>query len=432
MNRNRMSEGVNESETFVYHLFCRVFTPAHVFANPIKNDGRELCDVLVRLMDSAFLVSVRDRKFNSANLTLIEWGRWSRETIGDKVKSLTKGGRYLRSRISVVYLDTKKTRTLPSWVATTKPEKIHKIIVGFGIPDTVSEHKVGTERTVRLCLAKKHDDDSLFTIGVVKSEDEFVHVFDIAGLELVLSFADTPFELNDYLLWREGVISEGNVILVNGEEDLVAHWMIKRFKVRLLVDPEDFRDESGRLPGMIYLGMFEQFKRSPIYRWKVAASEASGFWDRLAAYVADGASQGLENADSLALYGGLLSAETKFLRAYVWHELKRKSDGDGSAVDVVAVSSVMPDLVYYFSLQHEEMSTEHREKNITFMAHAVAGQMKKACLGVGLLPRDALARPIMTLALPQGSPIIQREMASVMITFDDALRWLSSESADPG
>src|SRR5438105_89885 len=89
--------GVNYSEEVVYDVLCGIFTPTSVFANTVKRDGRELCDVLVRVLDRAFLVSVRDRKFNSDRDTAVEWARWSRETIGDKIKSLTKGSRYLRS-----------------------------------------------------------------------------------------------------------------------------------------------------------------------------------------------------------------------------------------------------------------------------------------------------------------------------------------------
>jgi hypothetical protein len=420
--------GLNDSERIVYEVLCGVFTPVSVFANTVKSDGRELCDVLVRLHDYALLVSVRDRKFNGGNDSSVEWARWSRETIGDKVKSLTKGARYLRSGENVAFLDPARTQELPEWVPRDRPKKIHKIIVGFSIPDSISDHKLGTEKTLRLQLIDEHKHDALFTLGVVKSEKEIVHVFDVEALRLVTRFADTPVEFDEYLCWREEVVAERNVFFANGEEDLVAAWMLKRFNYKPLVDLEDLRDEQGRLPVVGYVGTYAQFKRSAYFRWKQLANEKSGFWNALTAYVASAAfSTVYDNPERAAMYAALLAIESKYLRAFAWHELERKAREGEPAIDVLAVSSVVADLVYYFSVHHEDMSREDRMKNVEFMAHAIAGQRKCNCLTVGILAKDCLHHPAMAYAAPDGSPpVIHRDMSTIAVTINDALRWLAT------
>src|SRR5690606_18995447 len=113
-----------------------------------------------------------------------------------------------------------------------------------------------------------------------------------------------------------------------------------------------------------------------------------------------------------------LCIEPKFLRSYAWHELSRKADDEMEPVDVLVVSSVLPDLVYYFHVQHESMSRDDRTKNTAFMAHAIAGQMDSGCLAIGMLAKEPLYRPTMALAEPQGSPVINRDMSSIKISID--------------
>ncbi len=429
-----MSEGLNESETIVYDLLCRVFTSISVFANTIKADGRELCDVLVRLHDRAFLISVRDRKFNNANVASVEWARWSRETIGDKIKSLTKGARYLRSGENVVFLDPARTRELPPWIPRDRPQKIHKIIVGFSIPASISDHKLGDEKTLRLQLIGEHNHDTQFTLGVVKSENEVVHVFNIEALRLVTMFADTPVEFDEYLCWREEVVAERNVLFANGEEDLVAAWTLKRFNHKPIVDPEDLRDEDGRLPAVGYIGVYEQFKRSAYFRLNQLAIEYSGFWNALAGYVASAAySTTYDDPERAAMYAALLAIESKYLRAFAWHELERKvRDENAQAMDVLIVSSVVPDLVYYFSVHDEDMSRGDRMKNIEYMARAISVQRACNCLAVGILAKDCLRHPVLAYAEPGDNPVIRRDMSSIAVTISDALKWLTTAAKQSG
>lgn len=425
----QMSAGLNESEKLAYDLLCQVFTPVSVFANTLKRDGRELCDVLVRLHDRAFLVSVRDRKFNSTNDQSVEWTRWSRETIGDKIKSLTKAARYLRSEDNIVFLDPARTQELPRWVPRDRPEKVHKIMVGFSLPDSVADHKIGAEKTLRLQLIGEHEHDDQFTVGVVKSENEVVHVFDIEALRLVATFADTSVEFDEYLCWREEVVAQRNVYFANGEEDLVAVWMLKRLNYKPDVDPEEFRDSQGRLPVVGYLGTYVQFKRSAYFRLKQLANERSGFWNDLTSYVASAAfSTSYDNPEQAAMFAVLLSMETKYLRAFAWNELERKVKDDEQAVDVLVVSSVMPDLVYYLSLHHEDMSRDDRMKNLEFMAQAIAGQRMCNCLAIGILPKNCLHDPAIVYAEPGNGPDIQRDMSSITVTVSDALRWLAADA----
>ena len=423
------STGVNASENVVYDLFCKVFLPIHVFANTAKKDGNELCDILIKILDRAIVVSVKDREFDLENTRSLEWSRWSRKTITKKASSLTIAARYIRSNFNEIYLDNVKSKKLPPWVIEGDITKIHKIIIGFNVDSAVAGNKFGNEKTLRLQTIKDHTDTDLYTVGIVKSENEEVHVFDIEALKLLLQYADTPFECLDYLDWRAERLTERNII-ANGEEDLLTEWMARRGGYwKPLIDIDEVTRKTGELPIVAYFGIYEQFRNSCLYERKMAANQESGFWNALAAYISDGALINFkDSATWLAAAAGLLSSEPKSLRAFAWHVLKEKGESNDileKPIDVIVLSAIDDTYAYFLFVQPEQMSREHRIKNASYMTGAVARQLNRRCLGIGLLPHSALTNPVLAYADPEDDcPIINRDMSEIVITQVDAHKWL--------
>jgi hypothetical protein len=114
----------------------------------------------------------------------------------------------------------------------------------------VSGKKFGNEKTLKLQTIHDHKDTDLCTVGIVKSENEEVHVFDIEALKLLLQYADTPFECLDYLDWRSERIAKRNLI-ANGEEDLLTEWMARRGGYwKPLINPDEIVLATGELPAV--------------------------------------------------------------------------------------------------------------------------------------------------------------------------------------
>lgn len=425
---SKLSPGINRSENLVYTLFSEVFLPIHVFANTWKKDGKELCDVLVKISDRAIVISVKDRKLDLEQDRLIAWSRWSRRTIEDSIGSLSKAARYIRTNLDEIYLTNARSETLPPWVVEGEIEKIHKVIVGFNVEAVMPDYKSGDEKTLRFQTIAEHDENAPGMVGVVKSENELIHVLDIEALKILLIYTGTPFECLEYLDWRADRLAERNIAYANGEEDLLTEWLAQKHGIwKPLINAKDVAQELGELPAVAYLGIHAQLKESATYQRILAAHQECGFWNDLAAYVAEGALVNHKNgAEYLASAAGLLSIEPKYLRAFAWHKLKELAENNDSdeQIAIIVMSAGDENYAYYFFIQSEQMPDEERVSNAIFLTNALAQKLNKHCLGIGMLSHSLLTKPAIAYAEGKGDyPTNDQELPGITITYRDAYNW---------
>jgi len=135
------SDGVTPTERHLADLCERSFLKLWSYPNPFKEDGKELCDLIV-VFDKDILVFF-DResqrlKRNDVDLS-VEWPRWRKEVVDKQIKSAIGAERYLKSG-RPIYLDDRKQVEFPLEIPSDA--RIHKIVVAHGAMEACRAHSV--------------------------------------------------------------------------------------------------------------------------------------------------------------------------------------------------------------------------------------------------------------------------------------------------
>ena len=101
------------------------------YPNPFKEDGKELCDLLVVFENDVLIFFDREsHRLKSDNLNLaVEWPRWRREVIDKQIRTAKGAERYVASA-RPIFLDEKCRVSFP--LEIPQNAQIHKIVVAHG------------------------------------------------------------------------------------------------------------------------------------------------------------------------------------------------------------------------------------------------------------------------------------------------------------
>ena len=116
-----------------------------------------------------------------------------------------------------------------------------------------------------------------FAVGDIDPDGSFVHVFNEAALDIILSELDTVRDFTDYLAKKAAFVRSGDLIEAHGEEDLLAYYAVR-------INDEgdhDFVIPGGQGPLSIDSQQYARFVSNPQYQAKKRADEISYLWDRL-------------------------------------------------------------------------------------------------------------------------------------------------------
>ncbi len=126
-----MTQAQNPSEQFVYEVCSKSFFSLWSYLNPLREDGAELCDILVQFGKHLIIFSVKDITFNENchDLTLAA-ERWTRSAVEKSIKQALGAEKYLAMKRDFrVRVDTAgETRTL----SEISQLRIHKVAVALG------------------------------------------------------------------------------------------------------------------------------------------------------------------------------------------------------------------------------------------------------------------------------------------------------------
>ena len=294
--RIEKSAGLTDTERLLSGFCERTFLGLWSYPNPFKDDGKELCDLIVVFEDHVILFFDREsRKFDNQTKDLeVTWNRWKKEAIDKQVRTAKGAKRYIEKGGSV-YLDSKKRNPFP--LDIRRDSKISKFVIAHGAEEackTFSSKNI--YGSLAICYGEYLKDmSSPFLIGLDCSE--IVHVLDSKNLPILFETLDTIHDFSAYITEKEKRIGELNAFCYSGEEDLIAHYL-KNFneeKNRFQIGPHDEQHNSL----FIAEGCWQTFSRSNQYtRWK-EANEPSYFWDKLiqktCRYALDGTIAGTAN-----------------------------------------------------------------------------------------------------------------------------------------
>src|SRR5215467_4043778 len=108
------SQGVTPTETLLSRLCDRTFLKLWSYSNPIKADGKELCDLIAVFEDQVFLFFDREsRQFDQNPDVYLTWDRWKRNVIYRQIATARGARRYLSDPKNLVFLDQERTMPLP-------------------------------------------------------------------------------------------------------------------------------------------------------------------------------------------------------------------------------------------------------------------------------------------------------------------------------
>lgn len=273
------SPGVNPTEKLLAELCERSFFKLWSYPNPVKDDGKELCDLLAVFDNYVFVFFVRESRHldKTGNDAQTNWERWKKRAIEDQARNAHGAERYIRSQRQI-FLDNALTRPLP--IAIDRDRMIiHKIIVAHGAKEACEQF---SDNNVYGSLAIAYGDTTdshcwPFVVGLDRNRP--VHVLDSHNLPIIFGELDTWFDFSSYFDAKIEAIKRFDYLVYCGEEDLLAHYFLN-------FDPANNRYFIGTSGNdinavMIGEGEWKNFIQRDAYKFRKKADQDSYFWDKI-------------------------------------------------------------------------------------------------------------------------------------------------------
>jgi hypothetical protein len=291
------STGKTPTEKLLAGLCEQSFLKLWSYPNPHRDDGKELCDLLVVFEQQVFIFVDRESRHfqRSSNETLLSWQRWKDQAIDAQIRSVNGVERYLKAGRSV-FLDPARTVRFPISIDTSSA-RFYKIVVAHGAKEACKAFSPGN---VFGSLAISYADQevgSSFPFIIHLDRRNPVHVFDSHNLPIVLGELDTIYDFSTYLDAKQSAIQKYRHLSYCGEEDLLAHYLYN-------LDENTKRNFIGAKEGnydsiMIGEGEWKDFVQLPQYGNKKELDKVSQLWDdiiqRTCQHALDGTYAGTSN-----------------------------------------------------------------------------------------------------------------------------------------
>lgn len=247
-----MVEGLNKSEEFACRICRRTFLSLWSYANPQgKDPGKELCDILVVCDPHVIIISVKDIALKGDPESQAAGQRWQRKAIDQSLRQIAGAERFLEKATRVVRHDSSPGLPLPP----ADRRVTHRVAIALG--------SGGIVPIVSGDLGKG-----------------YVHILTEESLALVLGEVDTISDFVDYLSAKERLTASTNVVVIGGEANLLAFYLLQG---RL------FPNDTDSL--VITDDMWRGYTSRPEVVNKRQADKDSYAWDRLIELLSEGVLQ---------------------------------------------------------------------------------------------------------------------------------------------
>lgn len=286
------SEGVTDSEKYLKrlceHTFLRLWSYPGIHRNQSSgggvNNGKEVCDLLVVFDQHIIIFSDKYCEFpNSGNLDL-DWSRWVKRTVIKSADQLYGAERWIRTFPNRLFLDRYCSQPLPIPLPNITDIKFHRILVAHGAAERCRKELGGsgslmihTDIIGDMHLRKIEDGGMPFAIGQINPQKGFIHVLDDFTINVLLKKLDTVSDFVSYLEKKEALVHSGIELIIPGEEDLLGFYL-KRINEQ---NEHDFIWDKDYKWILLEEGFWEDFLKSPQYRYQLEANRISYAWDAL-------------------------------------------------------------------------------------------------------------------------------------------------------
>ena len=238
MNVVMRGQGATASERKLAKLADRTFLNLWSYPNVFidkksgpKGDGKELCDLLVVCGDHILIFSDKTIAWPDGDDIELAWRRWFKRAIQKSVNQIRGAQRWLNEFPDRLFLNPQCTQRLPLRLPSIDRRKVHGIVVALGAGKACREFFKEGIGSLMVSPHIKGDDHIKeegvlpFEIGDIDPSGSFVHVFDDATFDIVMTEMNTITDFTDYLSKKENLIRSGHLIGASGEEDLIAYYM---------------------------------------------------------------------------------------------------------------------------------------------------------------------------------------------------------------
>ncbi len=229
------SSGTTPTEKYLVRLCERAFLRLWSYPNLYRNQGggKELCDVLIVFGNDIIVFSDKSCAYPDSGDEVKDWARWFRRSIGDSARQVYGAERWLRYHPDRIFLDPGCKYPLPIELPRADEMRIHRVIVARGAGERCSAFFGGDSGSLMVrndLVGDAHINApaglfGIFRIGRIDPGKGYVHVFDDANLDILLSELDTVTDFVAYLTRKEALLCSDIVVSATGEEDLLAHYL---------------------------------------------------------------------------------------------------------------------------------------------------------------------------------------------------------------
>ncbi|PCD02211.1 hypothetical protein COC42_12190 [Sphingomonas spermidinifaciens] len=388
------SQGVSPTERLLAELCDRTFLRLWSYPNPCREDGKELCDLLVVFQNDVLIFFDRENRRFDQNPEDVDlaWKRWRKEVIEKQVATAHGAERYIRSGRSI-YLDPQKNQRFPIPIDLSQM-RCHKIVVAHGVKEAC---KRASPANVLGSLAISYDKkderfDHPFFVQIDREHP--VHILDTENLEIALNELDTIFDFTAYLDAKLDAIRR-HALSYCGEEDVIAHYFLNfdETKNRHMIGTHDAFDT-------VHIGEGEwfNFERSEPYARRRAANQTSYFWDRLLQITSNNALNGVLGGNSQPFHGKsalhFMAMEPRFSRRglsdFMLKSIRNFPESDEPLVRNVSLMPSFYEGTVYVFLQ---LKASDDLRNSEAYREVRSGMLEIAC-GAAKLRMPAIKRVI--------------------------------------
>ena len=359
------SIGVTATEQLLARLCDRTFLKLWSYPNPCREDGKELCDLLVVFGNDVLIFFDRENKRFASNPSDVSlaWKRWRKEVIDKQIVTAHGAERYIQKG-RPIYLDAKQAEPFPIPI-DLENLRFHKIIVAHGVRDAC---KNSSPQNVSGSLAISYGPKDAASIDqpffVEVDRDNPVHILDTENLDIALNELDTIFDFTAYLDAKSDAIRRHRLLTYCGEEDVIAHYF-RNF------DEDNKRHMIGTYDDFdsVHIGEGEwaDFHKGKPYARRRAANKTSYLWDRLLQITSNNALKGTLGGNSQPFEGKsaihFMAKEPRFSRRglsdHIIKSIQNFPDNDKPFVRSVSLMPSFYQGTQYVFLQWKALDDTH-------------------------------------------------------------------------
>ena len=318
------------------------------YANPLRDDRKELCDVLVVCDPHVIIFSVKEVAAKDTGRPDVDWERWARQAVKKSADQVFGAERELRRQSHVIRRDGARGLAVPP----AARRQVHRVVVALG-----SEGRV--------------------PIAIPRFSGGHVHVLEERSLNVVMNELDTITDFTGYLGAKAQFLERTSFVAGN-EEDLLAFYL-----------------KNGRtFPGehdvvMLDNGLWNAFSEHEAVRARNEANRASRAFDEIITRIMKDAESGtLEPGSDLTKTEELLrvmAGECRFNRRVLgsgFMDLMRRAAAREGGLSRMTLSP--SGVVYVFLAMPRSVPRLARTEELALRTFVARGLNPESTTAVGI------------------------------------------------